>query len=68
MSEGKITVGELVAELSKLDPSLLVLCSSDEEGNQISPLWDFSVERWDANEEVVADTPNPNAIILWPSR
>lgn len=39
-------VGELIAELVKLDPELLVVLSEDEEGNGFSPLVEVSGPGW----------------------
>jgi hypothetical protein len=36
------TVGDLLAALSKLDPSMPIVVSRDEEGNGFSPLADWS--------------------------
>jgi hypothetical protein len=44
----QMTVRELIAELSKLDPNRLVVMSSDAEGNSYSPLSGFWVGAYKA--------------------
>ena len=42
MKNKNITVKELIEILKEFDPNYVVLLSSDEEGNQFSPILDFS--------------------------
>lgn len=74
-----MTVGELIAELSKLDSALLVVQSKDEEGNGFSPFsdlgfgWYRAETTWhgeyydDADDEYEPVQGDVQAVCLWPT-
>lgn len=44
-------VKELIELLKKLDPESMVLLSSDEEGNNFSPMYDFGTGNFEKDSE-----------------
>lgn len=71
-----ITVSELIAKLSTLNPDLYVVMSKDAEGNDFSPLQSFEVGTYIPSTTWAGDFVAPDededysnegdAICLWP--
>lgn len=70
-----MTVGELIAQLRKLDPGLTVVLSEDEEGNGFSPLVELSAGWFipadadyydDDDEDYEPEEGHVKAVALWP--
>lgn len=74
-----LTVRELIETLQTLDQDQLVVLSKDAEGNNFSPLEDYSTGRYEATstwsgevysqediEEGFGDDGLPTVVVLWP--
>jgi len=60
-------VSELIKELQKLEPDLLVLMSNDAEGNKITRLDFIDLGRWNNGiGEYDIFSRTRNAVCLWP--
>lgn len=64
-------VGELVGQLSDIDPNLVVVLARDEEGNNFHVLYEVAEYDVDDSEDILEDThaeayAGQQVVVLWP--